>query len=208
MIIIKNCSLVYSSSICGKFMLLIIILGLWILKLHDFLKNHLFKVAHWIVKVQALESHLLSSCILELHDVLEKSFASLFILNCENSSCSWIFILLNFLKNHSLAYLMNFGFVWCFWKITHLLGSFWFMLLKIHSIVWFITFGFEWCSWESLLLGCSYWILKMPYSWKSWVNLAYEFYGGFMVLLKIILLVWINFVERISNLENHEQSIF
>jgi hypothetical protein len=48
----------------------------------------------------------------------------------------------------------------------------------------------------------------MPYSWKSWVNLAYEFYGGFMVLLKIILLVWINFVERISNLENHEQSIF
>jgi hypothetical protein len=31
------------------------------------------------------------------------------------------------------------------------------------------------CSWESFLLGCSCWIMKMPYSWKSWINLAYEF---------------------------------
>jgi hypothetical protein len=49
------------------------------------------------------------------------------------------------------------------------------------------------------LIGCSYWILKMPYSWKSWVNLANEFYGGFMVLMKNhFACVWIHFVEIIS----------
>jgi hypothetical protein len=51
--------------------------------------------------------------------------------------------------------------------------------------------------------------MKMPYSWKSWVNLVYEFYGSFMMLLKIILLVselilW----KEYHDLENIEQSIF
>lgn len=125
-----------------------------------FLKNHLLPCSSWIVKI---------------HHVHEFPFCLMFLKNLSLAFGSWIFILLDFLKNHSLAYLMNFGFVWCFWKITHLLGSSWLMLLKIHSIVWFITFGFELCSWESFLLGCSCWIMKMPYSWKSWINLAYEF---------------------------------
>jgi hypothetical protein len=39
----------------------------------------------------------------------------------------------------------------------------------------------------------------MPYSWKSWVNLAYEFYGGFHDAFENhFTCVWINFVERIS----------
>ncbi len=154
MIIVKNYSLVCSSSISGRFMLLIIILCLWILKLHDIFEKHLFKVTHWIVKIQALESHLLNSCILELHDVLEKSFASLLILNCENSSCSRIFILLNvFEESLTCFWFMNFHFARFFEKsLTCLSNELWFcvMLLKNHSFA--LDHLDSSCFWKSIQL--------------------------------------------------------
>ncbi len=182
-----------------------------------FLKNHLFKVAHWIVKIQALESHLLSSCILELHNVLEKTFASLFILNCENSSCSWIFILPNvFEKSLTCFWFMNFHFAWVFEKsLTCLSHELWFcvMLLKNHSFAWIILIHAFENPFNCLVHNFEFWmvLLRITLTWLLMLNIENAIFLKIMSQLGLWILggfqgafenhfayVWINFLERIS----------
>jgi len=147
-----------------------------------FLKKHLLPCSSWKVKI---------------HHVHEFSFCLMFLKNLSLAFGSWIFILPDFLKNHSLAWLMNFGFVWCSWKITHLLGSSWFMLFEnpfnclVHNFWFWMVLLRITLTWLFMLNNENAIFLKIMCQLGLWI--LWGFHGAFE---NHFACVWINLLER------------